>query len=193
MAQHDHQRRSEAFDREFDAADLRRRNDVAGNPDHEQVAETLVENNFSRHPRIGATDNNGKGFLTRHQPVAPTGFRLQRMVLNLGHEPPVTLEQGLQRLLGSPHNFSLQYCSVSRIGLLRLIRPHGELVAAGLAKMEPAPTRKRKNRLLDAPPGAFDFYQRGFQVGSRELDVVQFFMIAHVAAPASGLIQTAVS
>src|SRR5262249_45350764 len=34
---------------------------VAGEPDHEQVADALVEEDFGRHPRVGAADDDGEG------------------------------------------------------------------------------------------------------------------------------------
>ncbi len=48
MAEHNHQPCAVLFGGEFDAAHLRRRHDVARHAYHEQIAETLVENNFRR-------------------------------------------------------------------------------------------------------------------------------------------------
>ena len=44
---------------ELDAADLRRRDDVAGDADHEQIAQALVEHDLGRDPRVGAAEDDG--------------------------------------------------------------------------------------------------------------------------------------
>jgi hypothetical protein len=45
-----HQSRAEPSRGELDAADLRRRDDVPGDTDHEQVAEALIEDDLGWHP-----------------------------------------------------------------------------------------------------------------------------------------------
>jgi len=49
VAEHDHERRLGALDRELDAADLGRCHDGAGDADHEEVARALVEEHLDRH------------------------------------------------------------------------------------------------------------------------------------------------
>jgi hypothetical protein len=51
----------------LDATRYTRRDDIAGDPDHEQVAETLIEDQLRRHARIAAAQNHGEGLLTGAQ------------------------------------------------------------------------------------------------------------------------------
>jgi len=53
MPQDDYQSGAELFRGELDAADLRRRNDVAGHANDEQIAQPLIEDDLHRHSRIG--------------------------------------------------------------------------------------------------------------------------------------------
>ena len=46
VAENDDERRAEARGREFDAPDLRRRDDIARDPDDEEVAKALVEDDL---------------------------------------------------------------------------------------------------------------------------------------------------
>ena len=48
---------------EFDAADLRRSDDVAGNTDHEQVTKALIKDDLYGHPGVRTAENDGKRFL----------------------------------------------------------------------------------------------------------------------------------
>ena len=50
MTQHHHQPCAELLGGELDAADLRRRDDVAGDANDEKVAKAEIENNLNRHP-----------------------------------------------------------------------------------------------------------------------------------------------
>ena len=47
----------------FDGADLIRGRDVAGHPDHKDIADALVEDDFRRHPGVGAGEDRGQGVL----------------------------------------------------------------------------------------------------------------------------------
>ena len=67
MTENDDERSAETFDREFDAADLRGRNDVAGDADDEQIAETLIEDKFSRHAGIRAAEDDRERLLPLRQ------------------------------------------------------------------------------------------------------------------------------
>src|SRR5690606_14641988 len=64
MAEYDHEACSEALRGELDTADLRGSHDVAGDPNHEEIAQPLVENNFGRHTRIGASEHDGERALS---------------------------------------------------------------------------------------------------------------------------------
>jgi hypothetical protein len=48
---------------ELDAADLRRRDDVAGDANDKQMTEAEIENNLNRNPLIGTAENDGERFL----------------------------------------------------------------------------------------------------------------------------------
>ena len=48
---------------ELNAVNLGRCNDITGNTDDEKVTEPLVENNFSRDPRVRTTEDNREGLL----------------------------------------------------------------------------------------------------------------------------------
>ena len=67
VAEDDHQSRTEPRGGELDAADLRRRDDVAGHANHEQVAQPLVEHQLGGNARVGAAENDGEGFLPGHE------------------------------------------------------------------------------------------------------------------------------
>ena len=96
VAEHDDEPGAELRRRELDAADLRRRDDVAGDTDDEQVAETLAEHELGRHPGVGAAENDGDRLLSRAGSSRWTG--------DAGHEPPVALTQALERLAGRNQN-----------------------------------------------------------------------------------------
>jgi len=59
--------------RELYAAHLRRRHDVAGYPDDEEVTEALVKHQFSGHAGVGAAQDDGERLLRLGQ------FRAARM------------------------------------------------------------------------------------------------------------------
>jgi len=69
MPQHHDRSCAEPGRPELDAPDLGRRDDVAGNPDHKQVAKALVEDNLCWHTRVGASENDGEWLLTGRQLV----------------------------------------------------------------------------------------------------------------------------
>ena len=78
MPEHDHEARAELRGGKFDAADLRRRDDVAGDADHEQIAEALIEHELRRHARVGTPENDGERLLRRHLNRAPHAARRAR-------------------------------------------------------------------------------------------------------------------
>jgi hypothetical protein len=75
---------------------LRRRNDVARDADDEQIAEALIENNFRRHTRVRAAEDDRERFLPLRELVAPRGADA-RIALALGHEAPIALAQQVER------------------------------------------------------------------------------------------------
>lgn len=79
MPEDDDEPRAERLGRELDAANLRRRDNVAGHPDHEQIPEALVEHDLGRYPGIGAAEDDGKGCLVERElyasPAAHAGLR----------------------------------------------------------------------------------------------------------------------
>ena len=56
VTHHDHQSGTVALRRELNAADLGRSDDVAGNSNHEQVTEALVEDDLGGDPAVGASE-----------------------------------------------------------------------------------------------------------------------------------------
>ena len=63
VPEHDDQPRAEPRGGELDAADLRRRDDVAGDADDEQIAEPLIEDDLGRHARVGAAEDDRERLL----------------------------------------------------------------------------------------------------------------------------------
>ena len=57
------ERRAEALDGKLDAADLRRGDDVARDPDDEEIAKALVEDDLGRDARVGAAEHDGERLL----------------------------------------------------------------------------------------------------------------------------------
>ena len=97
VAEHDDEPRVELLGRELDAADLRRRDDVAGNADDEQVAEPLIEHDLGRHARVGAAEDDRERLLPLGELVAP-GRADACAALAIGHEAPIALSQQPERL-----------------------------------------------------------------------------------------------
>src|SRR5215475_12923574 len=63
VPQHQNQADTKVLDRVFDASPAFVVDDVACHAQYEEITESLVEYNFGRHTRIGATDDNGKRML----------------------------------------------------------------------------------------------------------------------------------
>src|SRR5271170_7146862 len=98
MAEHHHKPRAEPVRGKLDAADLRGRNDVARDANHEQIAETLVKHDLDRHSRVGAAEDGGEGSLAGGQLDAA---RMQRLrVSKIGYETAVPFSQQCERLPG---------------------------------------------------------------------------------------------
>src|SRR6266404_1567535 len=63
------------LDRVFDAAQNLVIDQVASVPDYEEIADVLIENDFGRRARIGATEDDGKRMLRLSCLRAPGGGR----------------------------------------------------------------------------------------------------------------------
>ena len=92
VAEHHDQPRAEALGGELDAADLRRRDDVAGDADDEQVAEPLVEHDLGRHARVRAAEDDRERLLRRGQPVVSV-WLVAAAVPHVVDEAAVTLRR----------------------------------------------------------------------------------------------------
>ena len=103
VPQDDDQPRTEMLRRELDTAHLRWRNDVARNPDDEQVAQTLIEDDLDRYPGIGASEYGGEWFLPGGQFDAPGAARRRVMASDVGDEAGVPVTQQRQRFEGGNH------------------------------------------------------------------------------------------
>src|SRR5215469_16028202 len=74
MPEYHYQARTECGGSELDTADLRGRDDVAGDANDEQVPESLIEHDLRGHARIGAAEHDRPGSLHRRcGQLAPPG------------------------------------------------------------------------------------------------------------------------
>ena len=103
VTEHDNEAGAVAFCRKLDAADLRRRDDVAGDADDEQIAEPLVEDDFRGHARIGAAENNRERLLACSD-LHAARFSCQRIVTaDIRDEPAVAVSKALKCIVGCNH------------------------------------------------------------------------------------------
>ena len=70
VAEDHHELGAESLGRELDAADLGGGHDVAGHPDHEEVAEALVEDDLGGHPRVGTAEDDRERVVRVHEFLA---------------------------------------------------------------------------------------------------------------------------
>ena len=73
VTQDHHQRHGQMVHGVFDGADLIRGRDVAGHPDHEDIADALVEDDFRRRPGVGTGEDRGQGVLALGRGQGPAG------------------------------------------------------------------------------------------------------------------------
>jgi hypothetical protein len=99
VAQHHDERRPEALGGKLHAANLRGRDDIAGDADDKQVAEALVEDDLRRYPRVGTPEDDGERFLVDRQLMASRLAREPVAVLNARHEATVPLLQAFECVL----------------------------------------------------------------------------------------------
>src|SRR5687768_7316176 len=98
MAQYNDQTRFESRRRELDAAHLRGSDDVTGDANYEQIAESLVEHDLHRHARVRTAENDGERLLLQRQFVAIDPGGRATGVLRVGDEAGVALPQSCERL-----------------------------------------------------------------------------------------------
>ena len=98
VAEHHDETRPEPLGGELHAAHLRRRHDVAGDADDEEIAEALIEDDLRRHPRVGAAEDDGERFLVLRQRAAGAIQHGQA-----GRESLVTGAQPVERLRRGNH------------------------------------------------------------------------------------------
>ncbi len=103
VPEHDDEPRAEPLGRELDAADLRRRDDVARDADDEQVAEALIEHDLDRHARVRAAEDRRERLLAGDDGHAPNAAReLVDRVLACD-EAPIAVAQALERVARRDH------------------------------------------------------------------------------------------
>jgi hypothetical protein len=96
VPQNHHQSRAEPSRSELDAADLRRSDDVTGNADDKQIAQTLVEDDLCWHSRVGTSENDREWLLTCRQLVAARLARERVAAPNVRHEATVAFSQAFE-------------------------------------------------------------------------------------------------
>src|SRR5882672_1049366 len=96
MAQHHDESRAESRNREFDAADLRWRDDVAGDPDDEQVTESLPEDQLCGDARVRASEDHGEWLLPVNQLAAAALTETDSGVLHARDKALIALSQACE-------------------------------------------------------------------------------------------------
>jgi hypothetical protein len=107
VSQHDDKPRAVTLGGEFDTADLRWRNDVAGDADDEEIAEALVEDDFRRHARIGAAQNNRERLLAGGNLYAARFTSKGIVVTDVRHKPVIAVFQALEGVLRWHHKSAI--------------------------------------------------------------------------------------
>src|SRR5262249_28038108 len=93
MPEHDDEGRPEARGGEFHAPDLRGRDNVARHPDHEQIAQPLIEDDFRRHPGVGTTQDSGEWILAIHELLTPRVADERISLAGVGDESAIAVLQ----------------------------------------------------------------------------------------------------
>ncbi len=94
---HHHEAGAELLGGELDARHLGGGHDVAGHPDHEQVAEALVKDDLGGHPGIGAAEDDREGVLAGGHFLAPRGEGAPpRLVGGEAAVPVAKLREGIE-------------------------------------------------------------------------------------------------
>ena len=103
VAQDDDEARTKLARGELDATDLRRRHDVAGDANDEEVTESLVEDDFCRDARVGAAEDDREGLLAVRQVTAMCSAGGCGVTLRISDKSRIALAKPGQRLDGSEH------------------------------------------------------------------------------------------
>jgi len=64
VPEHDNESSSEPRRGKFNTSYARRSDDISSDANYEQVAKTLIKDDFGRYTRVGATEYDGEGLLT---------------------------------------------------------------------------------------------------------------------------------
>src|SRR5271167_1658612 len=98
VSKHHHQPRAKLLGRKVDAADLRGGDNVSRNPNHEQVAQSLVEDDLDGNARIGTAKYCREWLLTRRQFNAARAAFEDVAAADIRHEAMISLAQQRQCL-----------------------------------------------------------------------------------------------
>jgi hypothetical protein len=103
MAEHDDQSGAIARCCELHAADLRGRDDIAGDADDEQIAETLIEDDLRGHARIRTAQDDGERFLARRDLVTTALARQRVLIAFARNETRIAFPQSFECCLRRHH------------------------------------------------------------------------------------------
>jgi hypothetical protein len=103
MAEDDHESRSELLGGELDTADLRGGHDVAGDADHEQIPQPLIEDDLHRYARIGAPEDHREGLLARRELYTAGAARQRVMAADVRRESPIAVAEQSESVGGGDH------------------------------------------------------------------------------------------
>ena len=84
----------------FDGADLIGGGDVAGHPDHEEIADALVEDDFRGHPGVGAGEDHRQRVLALGRGQGPAGPVLAGMLEFAVHVTSIAFLEEPQPFIG---------------------------------------------------------------------------------------------
>ena len=95
---------------ELDAANLRGSNDVAGDADDKQVAQTLIEDHLCRDSRIGTPEDDGELLLTCRQLAAARLAPEYVAAPSARNEVTVSFSQAFERFASCDHRGVIRVC-----------------------------------------------------------------------------------
>ena len=98
MAEHDDKAGTELLCSELHAADLGSRDDIAGDANHKQVAEILVENQLDGNTRIRAPEDDGERLLSFNRGGSPDLALRQVATAGATGKPQVTFTKSIECL-----------------------------------------------------------------------------------------------
>ena len=91
--------------RKLHAPDLRRRHDIARDPDDEQIAEPLIEDQLRGDARVGAAKDDGKRFLSGHELGTSRRIRQHTFVGLIRGEALIAFPKPLEGLMRIQHGY----------------------------------------------------------------------------------------